>query len=148
MEDQDFWRFSGIFRDVYLYAIPKTHLQDIFIKHELINDYTTGSLDIEAKIQGEINETTISFILRDKNRKVIYETYVEGKNEVKLAANVGAVLPWSAEQPNLYTLEIAILHDSALVEVVSQKIGFRTFEMKDGLMLLNGSELFQRREPT
>lgn len=141
IEDQDFWRFSGIFRDVYLYAIPKTHLQDIFIKHELTNDYTIGKLAIDAKIQGEVSETTISFILRDVNKKVVYETYVEGKNEVKLTADIGEVLPWSAEQPNLYTLETAILHGSELIEVVSQKIGFRAFEMKDGIMLLNGKRI-------
>ena len=142
IEDQDFWRFSGIFRDVYLYAIPETHVNDIFVKTDLYDDYKNAKLNAELKIVGN-SETTIEAYLEDKagNKVAIYDK-VPFLNELNLALDVKNISLWSAEEPNLYTLYILVYKkDGSLVEVVTQKIGFRHFEMKDKIMCLNGKRI-------
>lgn len=141
IEDQDFWRFSGIFRDVYLYAVPKTHLEDVFVKATMGTDYQKGQLELAGKLTGDLAEVTVSYALRDQENHLITEGFVDGQPEIGFKLTDLAVAAWSAESPTLYTLELAILKDSQLVEVVQQPVGFRTFELKDGLMLLNGQRL-------
>lgn len=141
IEDQDFWRFSGIFRDVYLYAIPETHLEDFFVKATMVDNYQKGKLTLTGTLVGNLDQVTVSYLLKNKAGKTITEGFVDGAKEISLELNTLDILPWSAEVPNLYTLELAVLRDSQLIEVVKQPVGFRTFELKDGLMLLNGKRL-------
>lgn len=142
IEDQDFWRFSGIFRDVYLYAIPETHVNDIFVKTDLYDDYNNAKLNAELKIIGN-SETTIEAYLEDSTgKKVASYDKVPVFNELTLTLDVKDISLWSAEEPNLYTLYILVnKKDGSLVEVVTQKIGFRHFEMKDKIMCLNGKRI-------
>lgn len=142
IEDQDFWRFSGIFRDVYLYAVPKTHINDIFVKTELSNDYKDAKLNAELKITGEI-KGNIEAYLEDKEGNKIAEckeSIVSEKMTISLEA--GDVKLWSAEDPNLYTLKILVNDENGnLVEAVPQKVGFRHFELTDKIMKINGKRI-------
>ncbi|URZ17900.1 glycoside hydrolase family 2 TIM barrel-domain containing protein [Clostridium felsineum] len=145
IEDQDFWRFSGIFREVYLYAIPETHINDIFVKTDLSEDYRSAKLNAEIKILGG-NENVIEAYLEDKKGNKIATTKKElSSNELTLTLDVQNVKLWSAEVPNLYDFYILVKKkDGTLVEVTTQKIGFRHFEMKDKVMLLNGKRIVFR----
>ncbi|OOM75659.1 beta-galactosidase [Clostridium puniceum] len=142
IEDQDFWRFSGIFRDVYLYAIPETHVNDLFIKTDLYDDLKNAKLNAELKMVGN-TETTVEAYLEDKaGNKLATSDKLQFSNELILSLEVQNVSLWSAEEPNLYTLYILVQKkDGSLVEVVTQKIGFRHFEMKDKVMCLNGERI-------
>lgn len=142
IEDQDFWRFSGIFRDVYLYAIPETHINDLFVKTDLYDDYKNAKLKAELKMVGNA-ETTIEAYLEDKaGNKLVTHDKVPFFNELTLTLDVKNISLWSAEEPNLYTLYVLVhKKDGSLVEVVTQKIGFRHFEMKDKIMCLNGKRI-------
>ena len=108
LEDQDFWRFSGIFREVYLYSIPKTHIQDIFIKTDLDKAYKNALLKLDLKVEGELN-TDIDLELRDKEGNLVGKSRgnVVAEN-MSLELSVKDVELWSAESPYLYTLHIVI----------------------------------------
>jgi beta-galactosidase len=142
IEDQDFWRFSGIFRDVYLYAVPKTHVKDLFVKTDLSEKFSNAKLNADLKMTGNTN-TKIKAYLEDKTGNKIAETdEVSVKDLLTLSLEVKDVKLWSAEEPNLYELYILVQNeDNTLVEVVKQKVGFRRFEMKNKIMHLNGKRI-------
>ncbi len=145
LEDQDFWRFSGIFRDVYLYAVPKIHVRDLFINSSLRENYTKGSVKVRMNLSGE-TEGCFTIILKDAEEKI-----VSVKENIPLAEyteeelDVGNVFPWSAENPYLYDLELEIRDAQGnLTEIVTQKTGFRNFEMINNIMCLNGNRIIFR----
>lgn len=141
LEDQDFWRFSGIFRDVYLYSIPEIHVNDIFVRGNLENDYRDGNLNIDLKLIGNL-KGSLEFILLDGNKEVLKWTEAINNNTVYTNKNLDNVKQWSAEVPNLYNLIIKVLDlNGNEVEVVTQKVGFRTFEMIDKIMHINGKRI-------
>ncbi|NNU77747.1 glycoside hydrolase family 2 TIM barrel-domain containing protein [Clostridium estertheticum] len=142
LEDQDFWRFSGIFRDVYLYSVPETHIQDLFVKTNLDKSYKNAVLNLDLKIKGEIN-STIDLELMDKDGIVVVKDIGTSLAKIiSLDLNVNDVELWSAENPYLYTL-FAIIRglDGEVVEVISQKVGFRSFEMINKIMTINGKRI-------
>ncbi|MBX4263311.1 glycoside hydrolase family 2 TIM barrel-domain containing protein [Clostridium estertheticum] len=142
LEDQDFWRFSGIFRDVYLYSVPETHIQDLFVKTNLDKSYKNAVLNLDLKIKGEIN-STIDLELMDKDGIVVVKDIGTSlATSISLDLNVKDVELWSAENPYIYTL-FAIIRglDGKVVEVVSQKVGFRSFEMINKIMTINGKRI-------
>ena len=139
-EDQDFFRFSGIFRSVWLYAIPTVHLEDISVKTLFAgDDFTHSTLEVALQVEGK---GAARLTLRRSELEVFSE---------KIALNGGSALfshavenphLWSAEDPALYELEIELLDDAGhLVEVTGQKVGFRKFELKNNRMLLNGKRI-------
>ena len=154
-EDQDFFRFSGIFRSVYLYMIPKTHLCDIKIRPQVAENLSCGTLELDLCACGS---GSVRMRLVERGRLDLaesrYET-PEGTEVFALEEKIDGVLHvsrevadvklWSAEEPYLYELRMEV-YDAAgtLQEVVASKIGFRRFEMKDGLMLLNGKRIVLR----
>ena len=152
-EDQDFFRFSGIFRDVYLKRIPKTHVQDIKIVPVLSEDFSTGDVEIELKNQGEGSVYITLFDARSnvlypdswdlKKRWLLYtEEVALSEEKTSLRFRVGAPKLWSAEEPNLYVLKLEVKDKSGnIVEVISENVGFRRFEMTDGIMHLNGKRI-------
>lgn len=157
LEDQDFWRMSGIFRDVYLYARPRVHLYDFFAKPELDEAYRNGRLTVEAKISNYDAKSglkaVVSAVLYDgEGREVLSapvkaEVVLDGSpwSHVTLAADVQEPAKWSAEMPNLYTLVLCMEDGNGTVlEATSRRIGFRTFEIKDGLMKINGERILFR----
>lgn len=142
LEDQDFFRFSGIFRDVFLYSIPRVHVRDIFVKAGLTDSYQEGTLEIRAELIGDIDDVTIEASLRDGDEKEIWNGNAEGKEEVFFKASGLAVLPWSAEEPRLYRLYLYVKNEEGqILEFIPQKVGFRRFEMKDRIMCLNGKRI-------
>ena len=142
IEDQDFWRFSGIFRDVYLYATPKCHVQDLFVKQNLDDTYKNGQLNVNIKLDS-LEKCTIKGYLKDKDEKLICEfKEVQGKENVEFSKTIENVNSWSAENPYLYTLYIEVLdEENNLIEIIPQKIGFRRFELIDNIMHLNGKRI-------
>lgn len=142
LEDQDFFRFSGIFRDVFLYSIPRVHVRDIFVKAGLTDSYQEGMLEIRAELIRDIDDVTIEESLRDGDEKEIWNGNAEGKEEVFFKASGLAVLPWSAEEPRLYRLYLYVKNEEGqILEFIPQKVGFRRFEMKDRIMCLNGKRI-------
>ena len=135
LEDQDFWRFSGIFRDVYLYAVPEIHVRDMKVIADYDYENGNGILATELDIIGD-RDYEIKLTLTDKNGIKVYEG-----NTANVSASIPDIMPWSAEQPNLYTLTAEISSDSEIIETAETKIGFRTFELKDGIMCLNGKRI-------
>ena len=141
IEDQDFWRFSGIFREVYLYAVPKTHVEDVFIKSTLDESYQNGILDVQFVLQGERN-CKITVVLEDEKQNALLKQIVDGAGKGSIQAVIPSVQPWSAEIPYLYQLYLMIEdEDGNLIEVVPQKVGFRSFEMIDKVMHINGKRI-------
>ncbi|GMK41398.1 beta-galactosidase [Paenibacillus sp. CCS19] len=142
LEDQDFWRFSGIFRDVYLYTIPDVHVRDLFVRTELDDSFSQGTLHVDAKLIGAA-ASKIVFELQDASGQQAAVGEVQSPGEqASVSVDAGAVQLWSAERPYLYTLYIQVFDASgALVAVVPQKVGFRRFAMVDGIMKINGERI-------
>ncbi|WP_160724759.1 glycoside hydrolase family 2 TIM barrel-domain containing protein [Bacillus sp. USDA818B3_A] len=154
LEDQDFWRMSGIFRDVYLYSTPEVHINDFFVTTELDQDYKDAELKIEAKIQNVFEQALIGYtveaMLYDKENNPVLEDPLQIKVDmnnqsllsINASANVSNPFKWSAESPYLYTFVLILRDESGIIrETESCKVGFRTFEIKDGLMKINGRRI-------
>lgn len=134
LEDQDFWRFSGIFRDVTLFTVPATHVWDIWAKPTLTQDFLQGSLAIQVLVQGSGSVT-----LSCNNQQTTVQV-AAGKANLQMCIQSPKL--WSAEHPNLYVYTLTVRDENGdVTEVITEKAGFRTFEMKDGLMCLNGKRI-------
>ena len=141
LEDQDFWRFSGIFREVYLYAVPKTHVEDLFIKATLDDKYENGILDLQFKLMG-ILDCEVEAMLQDQSGQEVFKQKVKGNALCNISGRIDGVHPWSAELPYLYRLTICIRDaENNVVEVVPELVGFRKFEMINQVMCLNGKRI-------
>lgn len=177
LEDQDYWRLSGIFREVYLYACPQVHMADLCVRTPLNDDFSQGSLELSMEFMcGEeaktFSELDFSVSLLAADEKKVFSRSVEkfivkpgGKEDlradtVKVSAKAAKredgepvarvqmqgylenLQLWSAEKPYLYTLIVTVKDAAGKVcEVVSEKVGFRRFELKDGLMQINGKRI-------
>lgn len=139
LEDQDFWRFTGIAREVYLYARPQAHIAGLFITPDLVNNYQDGTLEVKLNAVGAKGET-VMFSLKDKEGKEVaaQTAKVGGNGEVKVNFNVKNPLKWTAETPNLYTLYTTLMDGKQVAEVVPQRVGFRKVEIKNAQVLVNG----------
>ncbi|MCR4691444.1 MAG: DUF4981 domain-containing protein [Lachnospiraceae bacterium] len=138
-EDQDFYRFSGIFRSVSLYFIPTVHISDISLVPLVSDDFKTGILESTFTVEGEGN-LRLSLSDGEKVMKEVSIPVKEGENKNSL--DLGEVKLWSAEDPKLYEVMLTLEDGEGNVkEVIRQMIGFRRFEVKDGLMLLNGKRI-------
>ena len=163
-EDQDFFRFSGIYRSVYLYAVPDVYVEDIRIKTLFEgDDFSKAVLDVWAKVSlrdrnvgsangndaalngnGDISGT-IRFTLKDE-KAILFERDIDinksSIQEIKLSEEVASPRLWSAEAPELYSLEIRVVNAAGETEgYTEQSVGFRKFEMKNNRMLLNGKRV-------
>lgn len=139
LEDQDFWRFTGIAREVYLYARPQAHIADLFITPDLVNNYQDGTLEVKLNAVGAKGET-VMFSLKDKEGKEVaaQTAKVGGNGEVKVNFDIKNPLKWTAEMPNLYTLYTTLMDGKQVAEVVPQRVGFRKVEIKNAQVLVNG----------
>lgn len=139
LEDQDFWRFTGIAREVYLYARPQAHIADLFITPDLVNNYQDGTLEVKLNAVGAKGET-VMFSLKDKEGKEVaaQTAKVGGNGEVKVNFDIKNPLKWTAETPNLYTLYTTLMDGKQVAEVVPQSVGFRKVEIKNAQVLVNG----------
>ncbi len=136
IEGQDYWRLTGLYRDVYLYDVPKAHITDIKIKSPLVNDYKDGKLTINAKGQN----------IKNIHAKLLYKEHLISEFDFTncTTLTLSDVKQWNSETPNLYDLELEVYSDNGLEEFVHQSVGFRTFEIKDKVMLINGKRIVFR----
>lgn len=142
LEDQDFWRFSGIFRDVYLYTVPSVHVRDLHVNAGLDDAYTQGQLSVQLTLEQSVGAKAIIEVQDATGTNVtsLEAQFVDGK--ANLTTTIDSVHTWSAEHPYLYTLLISIYDEAGnLVEVIPQKSGFRRFEMINKVMCLNGKRI-------
>lgn len=140
LEDQDFWRFSGIFRDVYIYRVPKVHLNDIFIKPTLNDDLSIGELNITTDIIGYCSGAILKLRLYDKSGNLVLSSDKDYTEENHFLGEIENPDLWSAEKPNLYKLIVEISNGEK-IEIESFDVGFRKFELKDGLMYINNKRI-------
>lgn len=142
LEDQDFWRFSGIFRDVFLYKIPKTHLFDLQIKTKFFNkSYSDAILEAKMVFEGEM-KGNVFLELIDGEGKVLKTNRLDIIPEVTEKMELSNVSLWSDEQPYLYKLRLQIFDEkNNLLEVVDQPVGFREIKIQNGVICLNGKRL-------
>lgn len=137
-EDQDFYRFSGLYRDVFLYTVPNVHIRDLRIR--AIPDETLQKAELEI-VSCTWGEGKARFVL-SRHGKVFVDEEKELNGENRFVWEVDHPALWSAEVPNLYDLMITVTgKDGAVTELIPEKVGFRRFEMKDHMMTLNGKRI-------
>lgn len=139
LEDQDFWRFTGIAREVYLYARPQSHIEDIHITQDLANEYKDGVLKVNLNLSA-CKGKKANLTLTDKAGNTIAEKKLTiGKdNKAETTFNISNPLKWTAETPNLYRLNINLTDETQIIESINQYVGFRKVEIKDAQLLVNG----------
>lgn len=135
LEDQDFFRYSGVGRDCYLYARNRNRIEDIRITPDLDSDYKNGTLDINLSLKGN-NNVVLELIDAQNNIVVVKEVKGSGKINTEIA--VENPFKWTAETPYLYTLRASVKRGSETTEVIPLKVGFRKIELKDSQILVNG----------
>lgn len=138
-EDQDFFRFSGIYRDVYLYAVPSVHVEDLCVRTVFSgDDFDKAELSVQCKIAGS---GTVRMRLKEQD-EVLWEEERQADKSIEFDRAVAKPTLWSAEDPYLYDLEIETLdQEGCLCEYLVQPVGFRKFEMRNNRMLLNGKRI-------
>ncbi len=147
LECQDFWRISGIERDVYIWSVPRTHIYDFFAKPQLDDNYQNGQLTTDITLvnfgKGGKGDFTVVMNLYDpENRlvKTVNKNVTVSGDTTRLTLKTEVKNPekWTAETPNLYTLVLELKKKDGTSEIVSHKIGFRKIEIKNGQLLVNG----------
>ena len=151
LEDQDMWRLSGIYRDVYLRAAPLVHVRDLYITTDLDASYRDAVLGLQVEIVNTSGEDREGYGVRAhlyRNRALVLDRLLSGMSPVlrpkqtatvELSALVPAPALWSAEKPNLYSLVIELVDSGGeVVETVSSRVGFREIEVVDQALLVNG----------
>ncbi len=133
LEDQDFWRLSGIGRDVYLYARNRMHIEDIFVVPDLDAAYRNGTLDVTANVSR--SGGSVDLELRDMQGEVVGNKTVkpDAKGRIHTVFEVRNPAKWSAESPCLYTLNFILKSGGKVIEVIPQRVGFRKIELKQDL---------------
>jgi len=154
LEDQDFWRLSGIERNVYLTSLPKVSLWDFFVKADLDNQYTNGLLNAAVDLRqfsgADVKAVSVTASVVDKNGKTIFSQ--EKKSDVKegittlnFSGSISKPAKWSAEYPNLYDFVITVKDGQGRqLGAAGSKIGFRKVEIKNAQLLINGMPVLMR----
>ena len=135
LEDQDFFRYSGVGRNCYLYSRNKKYIQDIRVTPDLDSNYTNGTLNVALNLNGS---GTVELNLTDPAGKSVATAQVNGNGQKSVVMDVSNPEKWTAEAPNLYTLTATLRNGSNTLEVIPVKVGFRKIELKDGQILVNG----------
>ena len=152
LECQDFWRFSGIYRDVYLFSTPKVHVRDFWVRTDLDHKYRDAVLLVSADVRNysgdEALDWTLELELLDEQERPVFSKPVSrsvrtgaggGQARLEFERKVSGPAKWSAEQPSLYTLLLTLKDPSGSVaEVLAGRVGFREVELKDSQVLVNG----------
>lgn len=150
-EDQDYFRFSGIFRDVYLYTTPKAHVQDLKVTTKLSDDYRKATLKLQLEMSANATLRVALYSPRPEALEsigyvpageLIEVKQFQAGNTAETEFEPDEIELWSAEKPVLYKLLIEVLDEEGnLLEVIPQAVGFRKFEIVDGVMRLNGERI-------
>ena len=154
LEDQDFWRLSGMFRDVYLYSKPTVHIADYFVRSDLDSDYRNAELLLDVKVSNynaaavdgcELEAHLFGPDLQPVLERPLTASIVlqgEADQSVRLSAQIDNPAKWSAESPALYSVVLTLKDaEGRVFEIVGCRTGFRKFELKDGLMQINGKRI-------
>ncbi len=154
LEDQDKWRVSGIYRDVFLYALSEVHLVDYFFKTKLYDDYKKATVECDLVVQSpkeKINDIDCSIKMKDIKGNEFHlqqvERIIENENKeecnIRLKYSVEIQNPalWSAETPHLYQAYITLTGDNGIIDVYPQRIGIREVKLQDGALYINGKEI-------
>jgi len=138
LEDQDFFRFSGIFRDVCIYTVPDKHIQDLKIVTELDDNYKNAVLSLDIEMS---EDASVRVSLEDEDLEIFRKVEMKaGINHLELPVVEPRL--WSAEIPNLYYLKLTVLDDKGnVIEYVVEKVGFRKFELINNIMHINGKRI-------
>jgi beta-galactosidase/beta-glucuronidase len=154
LEDQDFWRLSGIFRGVHLWAAPSTHIRDFQIATDLDAQYQNATLKLRIALKNYLKKAAVAGMVRIKlldardtvvfDKTLPYAALKAGQEQtLKLDQGVNNPLKWSAEQPHLYQLLLSIEDaEGKTLEAISHKVGFRKVEIKNGQVLINGKAIY------
>ena len=135
LEDQDFFRYSGVGRNCYLYSRNKKYIQEIRVTPDLDSNYTNGTLNVALNLNGS---GTVELNLTDPAGKSVATAQVNGNGQKSVVMDVSNPEKWTAETPNLYTLTATLKNGSNTLEVIPVKVGFRKIELKGGQILVNG----------
>ncbi|MFX1533250.1 MAG: glycoside hydrolase family 2 TIM barrel-domain containing protein, partial [Promethearchaeota archaeon] len=150
LEGQDFWKISGIERDVFLFSTPQVHIRDFFVRGDLDDNYIDGMLKVTVNVRNYLPDVSgkhyVHIDLLDTDNKSVFETLTKEANirnadkiTIHFEQFVKKPAKWSAETPKLYSMLISLSNESGLItEVVSCKVGFRKVEIKDAQLLVNG----------
>ena len=152
LECQDFWRISGIERDVFLWSAPQVHIKDYWIKASLDDEYKNGLLEADLDIiryddRKKLSNYAVSLILFDATgNELVRKEHTISMDKAQCCDSVffnemmiTEVLQWSAEKPKLYTLVLTISDRKGnVIEAISSKTGFRKVELKEGILFVNG----------
>lgn len=152
LEDQDFWRLSGIFRDVYLFTTPKVRIRDYSFYSEIDSDYKDAKFSFKFKIQNHNKDNVSKLLVRVKlsdtaNKLVFTEDMSISKLKAESETTASGIRlldnpkKWSAENPYLYNAEIELISKGKVIQRTKQNVGFRKIEIKDGIFLLNGKAI-------
>ena len=153
IEDQDFWRLSGIFRDVVLYAVPKIHIQDFHISSSLNPTYDQGAVNLKFELKNygskKIKKHNVQVNIYDQAGRQVVNSLVEipkldkGSSVTYSWDNpINSPMLWSAEQPSLYTLTLSLMDKKfKVLESVSSRMGFREVKIENGQLLVNGKAI-------
>ena len=135
LEDQDFFRYTGVARDCYLYTRNKKRIDDLRVTPDLDSEYKNGSLAVNLKLKGSAN---VTLELLDAQNNVVASDEVKGSGNVSTTLKLDNPNKWTAETPYLYTLRATLKDGSKVSEVVPVKVGFRKIELKNAQILVNG----------
>lgn len=138
LEDQDFWRFSGVGRDCFLYARDKTHITDMKVTPDLVNNYTDGTLQVKIDLSAKAD---VELKLKDATGNVIAEQELRGSGSLISKIGVDNPAKWTAETPTLYTLTATLKNAGQILEVIQIKVGFRKVEIKNSQLCVNGQPI-------
>ncbi len=149
LEDVDFWRLSGIDREVFMYSLPKTHIRDFFIKTKLDENYEDAQLAVEVSLRNAANLSrsgSIEFLLTDAGGKDVirpvtqkYAVSADAESAIRFDQHIPNPLKWNAEDPNLYTVRLNLYGDDGrVIHSVSHRVGFRSSEIRNGQLMING----------
>ena len=139
LECQDYWRISGIERDVYLYSTPKTYIADYTVTSPLDADYADGLLGVNLALEGAVDGCTVTYNLYDSDKNVVATETKAATPQTSFAKTIAGAKHWSAEKPDLYTLEIALADGNGNnIHTVGCNVGFKTSEIKNGRFHVNG----------
>ena len=148
LEDQDFFRFFGIFRNVILKAIPDVHLEDVWFKPVLNQDNESGSVSVSMKVSAtDSQNVTAGFILKDREENILVEKSLQLNKENNhlegtICVDLESVKLWDNHNPYLYHAYVELkAEDGSLAEVIPYDIGFRRIEIIDKVIYLNGKRL-------
>lgn len=141
LEDQDFWRLAGITRDVFLMARNPLHVKDFKVISTLADNYTTGVFEVETELEAP-KQGNVNVVLKDGERVIESQTQ-ETDSKVVVKSTIPNVKQWTAETPYLYELLITLTDENdKVIEVIRQDVGFRSIEIKDATLLVNGQYVY------